>query len=92
MPNQSFINAMQLKEQKVPPIWFMRQAGRYHQHYQNFESYENSLMTDGLNSLNLSLFENIKSEYWTSYKYKWWYVDVIQTRSFKKLCLLKKKL
>ncbi|MBP7844779.1 MAG: uroporphyrinogen decarboxylase [Proteobacteria bacterium] len=32
--NIRFQNAIQGKEQKVPPIWFMRQAGRYHKHYQ----------------------------------------------------------
>ncbi|RYZ85254.1 MAG: uroporphyrinogen decarboxylase, partial [Proteobacteria bacterium] len=32
--NQKFQNAIQRKVQNVPPIWFMRQAGRYHQHYQ----------------------------------------------------------
>ncbi|QDK46885.1 uroporphyrinogen decarboxylase [Bdellovibrio sp. ZAP7] len=32
--NTLFHNALQRKAQKVPPIWFMRQAGRYHQHYQ----------------------------------------------------------
>ena len=33
--NERFQNALQKKSQKTPPIWFMRQAGRYHQHYQN---------------------------------------------------------
>ncbi len=32
--NQRFQNALARKEQKTPPIWFMRQAGRYHSHYQ----------------------------------------------------------
>lgn len=32
--NLLFQNALQRKAQKTPPIWFMRQAGRYHQHYQ----------------------------------------------------------
>jgi uroporphyrinogen decarboxylase len=35
MSNINFQNALQRKIQKVPPIWFMRQAGRYHKHYQN---------------------------------------------------------
>ncbi len=33
--NDRFQNALQRKEQRIPPIWFMRQAGRYHQHYQS---------------------------------------------------------
>lgn len=32
--NQLFVNALQRKAQNVPPIWMMRQAGRYHSHYQ----------------------------------------------------------
>lgn len=32
--NQKFINAIKCIPQSVPPIWFMRQAGRYHSHYQ----------------------------------------------------------
>lgn len=32
--NQRFHNALQGIEQATPPIWFMRQAGRYHKHYQ----------------------------------------------------------
>src|SRR5437868_2860602 len=35
MSNILFQNALQRKAQKTPPIWFMRQAGRYHKHYQN---------------------------------------------------------
>ena len=37
MANQRFVNAIRLKEQNIPPIWFMRQAGRYHSHYQNLK-------------------------------------------------------
>lgn len=32
--NIRFQNAIQLKPQATPPIWMMRQAGRYHRHYQ----------------------------------------------------------
>lgn len=32
--NKRFQNAINHNEQMVPPIWFMRQAGRYHSHYQ----------------------------------------------------------
>ncbi len=34
MANQRFQNALSRTPQAVPPIWFMRQAGRYHKHYQ----------------------------------------------------------
>jgi uroporphyrinogen decarboxylase len=34
MPSQLFVNALNGVPQNVPPIWLMRQAGRYHQHYQ----------------------------------------------------------
>ncbi len=33
--NTLFKNAIDGRSQKTPPIWFMRQAGRYHKHYQN---------------------------------------------------------
>ncbi|MGZ3774328.1 MAG: uroporphyrinogen decarboxylase family protein [Pseudobdellovibrionaceae bacterium] len=36
--NTKFINALQRTPQAVPPIWFMRQAGRYHQHYQGLRA------------------------------------------------------
>lgn len=32
--NQKFQNAIKGVPQAVPPVWFMRQAGRYHKHYQ----------------------------------------------------------
>ena len=35
MPNHKFENALARKSQSCPPIWFMRQAGRYHKHYQS---------------------------------------------------------
>lgn len=35
MGNEKFRNAIMRKPQAVPPIWMMRQAGRYHSHYQN---------------------------------------------------------
>ena len=34
--NKKFYNALNRVPQPVPPIWFMRQAGRYHSHYQGF--------------------------------------------------------
>ena len=32
--NKRFENALKNIPQQIPPIWFMRQAGRYHSHYQ----------------------------------------------------------
>src|SRR5260370_8684954 len=32
--NERFQNALARRPQCVPPIWMMRQAGRYHRHYQ----------------------------------------------------------
>jgi len=37
MANILFNNALNRLEQKTPPIWFMRQAGRYHNHYQKLK-------------------------------------------------------
>jgi uroporphyrinogen decarboxylase len=37
MSNQKFTNALKRIPQDCPPIWFMRQAGRYHDHYQELK-------------------------------------------------------
>jgi uroporphyrinogen decarboxylase len=34
MANPRFENALNRVAQRTPPVWFMRQAGRYHRHYQ----------------------------------------------------------
>lgn len=34
MANLRFQNALKRVPQAIPPVWFMRQAGRYHKHYQ----------------------------------------------------------
>ncbi|HYM59642.1 MAG TPA: uroporphyrinogen decarboxylase family protein [Thermoanaerobaculia bacterium] len=34
MPSERFQNALRGVPQRIPPIWLMRQAGRYHRHYQ----------------------------------------------------------
>ncbi len=41
--NTAFHNAINRVPQKTPPIWFMRQAGRYHKHYQALRA-KNSFM------------------------------------------------
>ncbi|TGL33578.1 uroporphyrinogen decarboxylase family protein [Leptospira perdikensis] len=35
--NERFTNALNLVPQNIPPIWFMRQAGRYHAHYRKLK-------------------------------------------------------
>ncbi len=37
MSNNKFYNALNKISQSTPPIWFMRQAGRYHSHYQQLK-------------------------------------------------------
>jgi len=37
MANNKFYNALNQISQSTPPIWFMRQAGRYHSHYQQLK-------------------------------------------------------
>ena len=37
MSNNLFLNAINRVDQVTPPIWFMRQAGRYHSHYQKLK-------------------------------------------------------
>ena len=53
MSNDLFVNALNRIDQKTPPIWFMRQAGRYHSHYQNLKekySFEQLCKTPELSS------------------------------------------
>ena len=37
MTNNLFLNALKRESQKIRPIWFMRQAGRYHSHYRKLK-------------------------------------------------------
>ena len=44
MNDSKFLNALELKPNSTPPIWFMRKAGRYIPEYQeNRKNYSNFL-------------------------------------------------